>query len=264
MANNFLTHLWLASTFLLFALASPIPLPDPVSSPQGFALPITKDARRSLSKRNPFAAPLALAEPDYVIDLRIGTPKSQLVGVSIDTGSSKTWVPNGNVCDDDKDCPQAYCEFFSYSDFVYPTILRSEWLIVRDIVNEDQSNTYQLNTANALSVTYGELTIVGGDTFTDTLTINGVTIQNADLGLARTVQTLMTDIVGVMGLGFDNSVATLYPSIIRNMLTNQIIANPVYSLWLSPGKFSSNIKLALPFPNKTHRWTRRQHILRWH
>lgn len=110
-----------------------------------------------------------------------------------------------------------------------------------------------MNVANALTVSYSEMTTVNCDTFTDNLVINGVTIQNADLGLARTVETLMTDIVGVMGLVFDSSAPMLCPSIIRNMLAQNIITNAVYSLWISPGKLPSNIKLALPFPNETHR-----------
>ena len=75
---------------------------------------------------------------------------------------------------------------------------------------------------------------VTGNYFSDDFSIGGVTIENLTMAVATEAAYVAT---GVMGIGFDTDESSafqgdIYPNIIDDMVTQDLINARAYSLWL--------------------------------
>lgn len=89
-------------------------------------------------------------------------------------------------------------------------------------------------------------TSVRGKSFTDTLKIGASTIASAQFAIAtRILPAVELCLIDNRSLSFDPEsaeVETSYPSVIRDMMAQNIITIPTYSLWLNPNTLPSNLK----------------------
>jgi hypothetical protein len=83
---------------------------------------------------------------------------------------------------------------------------------------------------DGFDIRYLDTRRIEGDYFNDTVTIDGKTVKQQQLGLA--VKSVRP--TGIMGLGFSANVATnkSYPAIVDNMVSQGLIDTAAYSLWL--------------------------------
>jgi hypothetical protein len=67
---------------------------------------------------------------------------------------------------------------------------------------------------------------------TDNLELGGVTISSLEMGLASSASGIIDK--GLMGVAFDASEAStsIYPNIIDDMVSQGLINDHIYSLWL--------------------------------
>ncbi|KAM0245328.1 hypothetical protein ACHAQJ_010596 [Trichoderma viride] len=99
-----------------------------------------------------------------------------------------------------------------------------------DTVDPDRSSSFN-ETSQIFNITYLDGRHIGGKYFKDTVTINKATIKNQQVGLA--LQSVRG--TGLLGLGFRDGVAAKvkYPTVIDNMVSQNIIAVPAFSLYLN-------------------------------
>lgn len=97
-------------------------------------------------------------------------------------------------------------------------------------VDPDDSSTYEVVDEEGFDIVYLDTRRIRGGYFNDSITIDGKTIKNQQLGLA----TKSVRPTGIMGLGFAANVASTdkYPTIVDNMVSQGLIDTPAYSLWL--------------------------------
>ncbi|KAK2608424.1 hypothetical protein QQS21_002991 [Conoideocrella luteorostrata] len=148
----------------------------------------------------------------YYADLSIGTP-GQKLSFQLDTGSSDTWMnaADTSFCsDEDAQVKMGFC-----TAKFDPT----------------KSSTYKSVSKRGFNITYLDTRRILGDYFNDTVSIDGKTVTNQQLGLALT----SVRPTGIMGLGFSNNVAAKvkYPTIIDNMVSQGVIEHPSFSLYLN-------------------------------
>ncbi|KAL6901666.1 aspartic peptidase domain-containing protein [Trichoderma evansii] len=148
----------------------------------------------------------------YYAEFSVGTPPQKL-SFMLDTGSSDTWV---NSVD---------------ADLCTDSLIQQE---VGEYCSKqfDQSKSKSFNSTGQLfNITYLDGRNIRGKYFKDTVTIDNATIKGQQMGLAtRSVRG-----TGLMGLGFrSNEAATIkYPTVIENMVSQNIIAMPAFSLYLN-------------------------------
>ena len=92
-------------------------------------------------------------------------------------------------------------------------------------------------------ITYADKSNKYGDYVSDNLAISGVTIQALEMGLA--VGGTNSDTFGIMGLGFDTieETSSKYPSIMDDMVSQGLIDDAFYSLWLDDLRKSEHLSL---------------------
>lgn len=147
----------------------------------------------------------------YYGNITIGTPP-QHFRVLFDSGSSSLWVPS-------RDCVNCGDHHNMY---------------------DSSKSTSYVENGEEFSIGYGSGSLTGY-LATDTLTVAGLTIQNQTFAAANQTssffKTLESD--GLMGLGFvniaiDNVLPPLY-----NMISQGLLARPVFSVWLDRNLSSS-------------------------
>ncbi|KAJ4254320.1 hypothetical protein NW762_009912 [Fusarium torreyae] len=148
----------------------------------------------------------------YYAEFQVGTP-GQNISFLLDTGSSDTWVNS----DDTDLCSSAS--------------LQSENGYCMTTFKPDDSRTYKVVDRDGFDITYLDARQISGDYFNDTLTIDGKSIQNQQLGLASKSDRP----TGIMGLGFSANVAAnkTYPTVVDNMVSQGLIERAAFSLWLN-------------------------------
>ncbi|KAM5346757.1 hypothetical protein ACJ41O_009762 [Fusarium nematophilum] len=148
----------------------------------------------------------------YYAEFEVGTP-GQKISFLLDTGSSDTWVNSADT------------------DLCNSRMLQAQNGFCMTTFDPDESSTYKIVDRNGFDITYLDTRRIRGDYFEDSVTIDGKTIKNQQLGLAvRSVRP-----TGIMGLGFSANVAadSEYPTILDNMVSQGYIDTPAFSLWLN-------------------------------
>ncbi|EQB56222.1 eukaryotic aspartyl protease [Colletotrichum gloeosporioides Cg-14] len=132
----------------------------------------------------------------------------------LDTGSSDTWVVDkqADLCNS-------------------PRMQRTYGTGCTSTFDTTKSSTYKLVTRNGFDITYLDARNIQGDYISDTVNINGKKVSSQQLGLA--IQTVKGS--GLMGLGFSTGVSTRrsYPTILDNMVSQNLIGRKAFSLWLN-------------------------------
>ena len=150
----------------------------------------------------------------YYANVTVGTPPQDL-SLQIDTGSSDVWVPYTqlSVC---RSARQGGCPGGSF--------------------DPDQSSTFNVVGQDEFNISYVDGSGATGDYFTDAFSIGGSSLSNFQMGIS-TRGTIGT---GIMGIGYNNSVANVYTgsgSVYANLPDALVDAGSIkstaYSLWLN-------------------------------
>lgn len=175
----------------------------------------TRDKTVSLQIENMFSY--------YNVEVELGTP-SQKFNLLVDTGSSDLWVLDNN----NPYCAKNASQLQQNSGYI----------------NCNASGTFDYSASSSVTknnsdflVRYSDNTMAQGDWVMDTLTMQGMTINNMSFGLGRTANST----TGILGLGFPGSEATTkisengytYSNLPLKLAENGIINTPAYSLWLN-------------------------------
>lgn len=146
-------------------------------------------------------------------NVTVGTP-AQSLSLVLDTGSSDVWMLS-NTADL---CTSAELQAENYGGCTGGTY------------NSNDSSTYKLVDQGGFDITYADGTESTGDYITDNLVLNGNTVKALQMGLAYNT----TVGVGIMGIGYDTNEAaeTEYPSIIDQLVSQDLIPSKAYSLYL--------------------------------
>ena len=184
-------------------------------------VPGSKNPSRHVVKRRTVQgnAVNALQLITYYTNVTIGTPP-QSVGLVIDTGSSDTWVPSTNA--------KETCDV-SVLGCPYGTF------------DETRSSTFR-NIGHVFSSTYGIIQKFLGTYMTDTLTINGVSIEHLNMALVTNASLppekdliFEEPTLGIMGLGF-NAAQVNYTHCPPTAATRNCTLNPLecHNLQVAP------------------------------
>ncbi|TQN73325.1 putative aspartic-type endopeptidase opsB [Colletotrichum shisoi] len=149
----------------------------------------------------------------YYSEVYIGTPGQKTL-VHLDTGSSDTWVVD------------------KQADLCISRSLQSQvgGGCVKPI-DSSASSTFKVVSRNGFDIRYLDGRNMRGDYIQDTVSFNGKTITNQQLGFAtQTVKGL-----GFMGLGFSEGVSSRrrYPTILDSMVAQGHIGRKAFSMWLN-------------------------------
>ncbi|KAF7934941.1 uncharacterized protein EAE98_002986 [Botrytis deweyae] len=173
---------------------------------------------RRLSTRDSVSASLVneLTQASYVISVKVGTPP-QDVDLTIDTGSSDTWLVANTA---------ASCTGVGLSGKNGSALVLCE-----TPYNPNASSTVELNiTTDKFNIEYVNGDKTKGPYIADTLVLGNATIKSFQMGLANdtNIQT------GVLGLGYpiNEAADTMYPNIIDELVSQNLIGTRAYSLYL--------------------------------
>ncbi|KAI8389002.1 uncharacterized protein CGFF_03502 [Nakaseomyces glabratus] len=139
-----------------------------------------------------FTAPLMNGGELYTVQIAVGTPPQNLT-VQLDTGSSDLWFVSASnpYCKNNKKyAPKKQDLMPITSDDGFPTSPNQVPKALRNIncnkygfFNASGSSTYSRNDTN-FSLSYGDETFASGPWGTDTISLNGVKVENVTFGLA--------------------------------------------------------------------------------
>jgi len=204
-------------------------------------VPFQKVARPNghrFTKRDPFQTSLYNDNgSQYLINVNIGTP-GQNFTVALDTGSADLWVPGTS-------CPTTVCPYAKF----------------------DQTKSSTFNTTNQkFAIVYGSGS-ANGTYVTDTVSVAGATVAKQQFGLVATTQNILTNqgslgggvgsspsvsqtsgtvSDGIFGLGYPQLTAatsdggSVYNPFVFNLVAQNIIANPVFSIYLNSESATGN------------------------
>lgn len=169
----------------------------------------------SISKRGEVADTLINKQYWYATQLELGS-NQQVVYVDVDTGSSDLWVVDAN----------AYCQ---------PSLISSDPENCKKLGTYDPStSTTGQNLGQTFEIEYGDKSTSDGTYYTDSITIAGVTLQNAQF--ADVTSTSVGQ--GILGIGRSNLEAaeTEYPNLPQVLVSQGYISSNYYSLYLDGPK----------------------------
>lgn len=160
------------------------------------------------SQGGPTPEPLVnYMDAQYFGEIGLGTPE-QKFKVIFDTGSSNLWVPS-------KKCYSIAC-----------------W--VHSTYNSAKSSTYNAD-GRPLAIQYGSGSMKGF-LDRDTLTMAGVAIKNQTFGEATSlpgVTFVMAKFDGILGMGFESISQDHVDTPFKNMVSQRLVPEPVFSFYLS-------------------------------
>ncbi|KAJ9647492.1 hypothetical protein H2204_000121 [Knufia peltigerae] len=254
-SSNFRTPIVLVGLSVLTVFVASIPLSsiskttETPSSPKTLRLPIRRQVSSHAKRSNVLSSTLHNEEWDYLIDVKVGTPPQSL-SIVLDTGSSDTWVFSPEACSSDANCAASF--------------------------DPSDSSTFDEASPGSFAITYNDHSHVEGDYFTDNIGVGGATISSLMMGLANTGQlSASTTSSGLMGVGYraneavaNVDPANVYPNMVYEMVSQDIIGSYSYSLWLDdlaastgtilfggydPSKFQGSLTMmpTLPDPTKS-------------
>lgn len=157
----------------------------------------------------------------YNIEVGLGTPAQQF-NLLIDTGSSDLWVI---------DETNPYCST-SEADINSGSAINCS---VSGVFNSGDSSTFKKNNSDFF-ISYGDNTVAEGDWATDTLHLQGQSINTMSFGLGSTTNSS----IGILGIGYMSNEATVsldnpytYENLPFRLRNEGIIKTAAYSLWLN-------------------------------
>ncbi|TGO66578.1 hypothetical protein BOTNAR_0058g00130 [Botryotinia narcissicola] len=173
---------------------------------------------RGLSTRDSVSASLVndLTQASYVISVKVGTPP-QDIELTIDTGSSDTWIVANTAA--------------SCTGVGLPEKNGSAPVLCETPYNQNASSTVELNiTTDRFDIEYLDGGIAKGPYIADSFVLGNVTIKSLQMGLANDTNIKL----GILGLGYPINEAsdTVYPSIIDELVSQNLISTRAYSLYL--------------------------------
>lgn len=148
---------------------------------------------------------------EYVGNITVGTPSTQLFNVVLDTGSSNLWFPS--------------------------TSCVSETCMLKHRFNSSNSSTYSKD-GRSWQVEYGDGSYAGGVLGKDTVSFGGLNEQqlrvpNQIFGLADYMDGFDTDPVdGILGLGFTYLTDNFIPPPVVNAVSQHLLDEPIFTVWM--------------------------------
>ncbi|GFN96189.1 cathepsin-d [Plakobranchus ocellatus] len=203
------TVLFLA--ILVFTFAADV-VNIPLFAVQGpeerFMVIVDKKKELSAQKKPPQVKIRCLKNAEYNAYITIGTPP-QLFNVILDTGSADLWIPSVH-------CPKSNLPYQSHRKY-----------------NGTSSTSYKY-VGEAISINY-EFASVTGYLSEDTVTIAGKPVRGQVFIEAMHQSDALSQNVadGVLGLGFSTLSVAKTPTIIDNMVEQNLLAAPVFSFYLN-------------------------------
>uniref|UniRef100_A0A914S128 Peptidase A1 domain-containing protein n=1 Tax=Parascaris equorum TaxID=6256 RepID=A0A914S128_PAREQ len=188
-----------------------VPLTSDFLASQGTLL--GKDDRREHQKHQ--CSALIVNDYDdleYVGNITIGTPPTQLFNVVLDTGSSNLWIP-------DSSCATETC-------------------LLKNRYNSSKSHTYTSD-KRSWEVGYGDGSNARGFYGKDTITLGGLNdsqlrIPNQVFGQAVFMDGFDNDpIDGILGLGFTFLAEGLVTPPVVNAIAQGLLDEPVFTVWMA-------------------------------
>lgn len=155
-------------------------------------------------------------DAQYYGPITIGTPPQDF-NVVFDTGSSNLWIPSSKCSLLDVAC-QLHNKYHS-----------------------SQSSTYVSN-GTEFAIQYGS-GAVSGFISQDVVTVGGISINNQQFGEATSEPGLAfveTKADGILGLAFDSISVDHVTPFWYNVLSQNLVAEPLFSFWLSKSASGSN------------------------
>ncbi|TKW52011.1 putative aspartic-type endopeptidase opsB [Colletotrichum tanaceti] len=149
----------------------------------------------------------------YYSELYIGTPGQKTL-LHLDTGSSDTWIVDKQA---------DLCTSRSLQGQLGEGCVKP--------VDSSASSTFKVVSRNGFDITYLDGRNIRGDYIQDTVSFDGKTTTNQQLGFAT--QTVKGS--GLMGLGFSENVSSRrrYPTILDSMVAQGHIGRKAFSMWLN-------------------------------
>ncbi len=143
----------------------------------------------------------------YMINFTLGTPAQEIIGVTLDTGSSDLWVSSKS----NPYCQEINCEEYGFYDL-------------------GASSTWKYNNSK-FSIQYGDYTYAKGDWGMDTIHIGDTSVPNFNFAVATDANSSF----GVFGIGFDTleTSPTTYINFPGALVANGLINSQAYSLFLN-------------------------------
>uniref|UniRef100_F1L3I0 Aspartic protease 6 n=1 Tax=Ascaris suum TaxID=6253 RepID=F1L3I0_ASCSU len=157
---------------------------------------------------------------EYVGNITIGTPPTQMFSVVLDTGSSNFWIP-------DVTCITSICG-------------------PKHRFDSSKSSTY-IRDGRKWEMGYGDGSVAYGVYGNDTITLGAendvqLRIPNQVFGQAMFMNGFHNDpLDGILGLGFTYRASLLIPPPVINAIAQRLLDQPIFTVWMQPKGLQQNV-----------------------
>uniref|UniRef100_F1L5L9 Aspartic protease 6 n=1 Tax=Ascaris suum TaxID=6253 RepID=F1L5L9_ASCSU len=157
---------------------------------------------------------------EYVGNITIGTPPTQMFSVVLDTGSSNFWIP-------DVTCITSICG-------------------PKHRFDSSKSSTY-IRDGRKWEMGYGDGSVAYGVYGNDTITLGAendvqLRIPNQVFGQAMFMNGFHNDpLDGILGLGFTYRASLLIPPPVINAIAQGLLDQPIFTVWMQPKGLQQNV-----------------------